>query len=240
MIVAMTFMVKQAMRRVIHTLAWSWLVVVFAATAAAEDSYYTLQPCRVLDTRSPNIPVPTNTPIIFGVAGLCGVPAEATSVSVNATLLPQNGISVDLGAFPGDLYAMPPTNNVVSGTPQRTIIAGSAILPLSTDGRGTIAVLANSASTGTTHLILDANGYFKPATFPSGWPGPGDDDPGTTDDLTSETYTDTLGQDTMGLSPQALVPGQGGANGHYFVSSGQPVPAHRSLGRQRLPFQQNQ
>jgi hypothetical protein len=182
---------------------------------AAED-YYTVAPCRLLDTRISSNPVQTNTLTLFTVGGLCGIPTFASSVSFNVTLVPQN-VSVDLGAFPGDLTT-PPNTNVVSG--QSVPIASAAIIPLSIDGQATVGVLANSVSSGATDLLLDVSGYFLPDTNPLGWPGPTDSDPGPSDNFASETYTDTLGQPPPPLdSPVALVPGQGGAGSHYFLST---------------------
>ena len=211
------------MKTVTLAALWYWLVVVLTAAPIAADSFYTVTPCRALDTRTTNSPIQSNTPTVLPVGGLCGVPVQASSVSFNATLVPL-GISVDVGLCPGDLAPPTPTNVVSS---QGAIIAAAAVIPLSNDGQGTVEVLANSASSGTTHLLLDVNGYFLPDLLASAWPGPGDDDPGYSDNSSSESYVDTLGQDPgiSGLSPTPLVPGQGGAGSHYFVSaSNQPVP----------------
>jgi hypothetical protein len=186
------------------------------------DSYYTVTPCRVFDTRSNNSPIPTNVATSFGIGGTCGVPLEATAVSCNTTLLPQ-GISIDLGEFPGDLVA--PTNtNVVSAGPNQAI-AGFSVMPLSNDGQGSIALLPNSAANGLTDVVFDVSGYFLPDTFQVLWPGAPDDDPGLSDN-TAVTYSSTLGQGSASGSAPAgpLTAGQGGAGSHYFVSSGQPVP----------------
>jgi hypothetical protein len=197
------------------------LVVALTAAPLAADSFYAVAPCRVLDTRTTSSPVESNTPTVFGVAGLCGIPVEASSVSFNVTLVPQS-ISVDLAMCPGDLAA--PTNTNVVST-HGAVIAGAAVIPLSDDGQGTVEVLANSAWSGATDLLLDVNGYFAPDTLATSWPGP-DSDPGPTDNFDSESYIDTLGQSGGSTSsPVLLVPGQGGAGSHYFVStSNQPVP----------------
>ncbi|HEY6321281.1 MAG TPA: hypothetical protein VJA16_06960, partial [Thermoanaerobaculia bacterium] len=154
------------------------------------------------------------------------MPLEATAVACNTTLLPQ-GINLDLSEYPGD-YSTPTGTNVVSvgGPNPYSPIAGFSVMPLSNDGQGSVAVLANSASSGATDLIFDVSGYFMPDDFTSGWPGPSDYDPGPTDNP-NVTYTDSLGQQPggAGSAPAPFVPGQGGAGSHYFVSNtGHPVP----------------
>src|SRR6202040_3917249 len=66
------------------------------------DSFYTLPPCGVLDTRTTNTPIQTTTPTTLGVAAMCGVPLAASPVACNPTLVPQ-GPFLDLAMFPGDL-----------------------------------------------------------------------------------------------------------------------------------------
>jgi hypothetical protein len=204
---------------------WVWLGAGLLASPLAADSFYTVPPCRVLDTRTTNTPIQTNTPATFGVGGMCGVPLEASAVACNTTLVPQ-GTLLDLAVFPGDLTT-PTTSNVVSvGESPSVPIAGFAVLPLSNDGQGSVGVLANSAASGSTDLLFDVAGYFLADSFTPGWPGPSDYDPGVSDNP-NVTYTDSLGQQSDGTSsaPTATVPGQGGAGSHYFVSStGRPVP----------------
>ena len=81
-------------------------------TVPHDDSFYTVHPCRVFDTRTTNTPIQPNTTTTFAVGGLCGVPLEASAVACNATLVPQ-GTTLDLGIFPGDLTT-PANTNVVS------------------------------------------------------------------------------------------------------------------------------
>jgi hypothetical protein len=167
----------------------------------AADSFYTVTPCRILDTRSSNSPLPTNIPTVFGVTGICGIPAAASSVSFNVTLVPQT-VSVDLGMCQGDLSAVPGTNVVSS---QGAIAAAAAVAPLSNDGQGTVRVIANSVSMGATDLILDVNGYFA-SSSPGGlaqlYAQGGDGDPAdATDPLADPTPPNSLGQVPDGFDP---------------------------------------
>jgi hypothetical protein len=141
----------------LHLLAG--LSILALAPPLAADSFFTVSPCRVLDTRTTGTPVLTNTPTAFTVGGKCYIPANSSSVSFNATLVGAN-VNVDLGMYPGDLATLP-TTNVVSCVPSlHPVIASNAVISLSQDGQGTVKVLANSASAGQTDLILDVNGFF--------------------------------------------------------------------------------
>jgi len=123
-------------------------------------SFYTVTPCRVLDTRGPTgaLGGPALQPSatrIFVVAGTCGLPAAARSVSVNVT--------VTNPATPGHLILFPgigsaPLASTINFVPGRTR-ANNAVVALASDGSGSIAVKNGSA--GTVDLVLDVNGYFQ-------------------------------------------------------------------------------
>ena len=180
---------------------WVWFAAALLASPLAADSFYAVTACRVLDTRTTNSPVLANTPTLFAVGGLCGIPAVASSVSFNVTLVGR-GITVDLGMAAGDAVA-PPSTNVVSTNQQDSVIAGAAVIPLSVDGQGTVQVLANSTSSGSTDLILDVNGYFlssSPGGLAQLYAQGGDGDPGTaTDPLLDPQPSNTLGQTPDGF-----------------------------------------
>ncbi len=181
---------------------WLALVAVagFSTSPLLADAFFTVPPCRVLDTRTTMSPVQVDTPTLFTVGGLCGIPPVASSVSLNATLVEQN-VTVDLGIGAGDDPL--PTTNVVSTNSQHAVIAGQAVIPLSVDGQGTVQVLANASSGGATDLILDVNGYFL-AGVAGGlaqlYAQGGDSDPGTpTDPLLDPQPPNTLGQTPAGF-----------------------------------------
>ncbi len=124
------------------------------------SGFYTLSPCRVIDTRNANGPrggpaLAASSVRIFPVAGSCGVPADARTVSVNLT--------VTNAAAPGDLRVYP-TDIGIPETWTISFRAGqtrgdNAMSTLATDGTGTIGV--KNDATGTVHVIVDVNGYFK-------------------------------------------------------------------------------
>jgi hypothetical protein len=181
-----------------------WLALVAVAGLSTSpllaDSFFTVRPCRVLDTRTTMSSVQVNTPTLFTVGGLCGIPPVASSLSLNATLIEQN-VTVDLGIGAGD--DPPPTTNVVSTNPQHAVVAGAAVIPLSVDGQGTLQVLANASSGGATDLLLDVNGYFL-AGVAGGlaqlYAQGGDGDPGSpTDPQLDPQAPNTLGQTPAGF-----------------------------------------
>jgi hypothetical protein len=123
--------------------------------------FYTVAPCRVVDTRAAN--GPTGGPAIasggpdraFILGEACGIPVSATVVSVNLTVVS--------AAAPGSL-SIYRGDGAVTGTSMIHFASGatrasSAFLQLAFDGSGTVRV--NNASAGTLDLVLDVNGYFQ-------------------------------------------------------------------------------
>ncbi len=134
--------------------------------------FYTLAPCRILDTRQTGAPLTQTSPQqVYQISGACGVPPNAQGVALNVTLVnPTTNLSVK--GYPGDLPTPgAPGTNVVSATPPgKVVIAGAAVLPLATNGSGTLGVLltlAPPATSGQTDLLLDVSGYFAPASVAS-------------------------------------------------------------------------
>ncbi len=122
-------------------------------------SFYTLAPCRLIDTRNPAGPqggpaLSAGADRDFTLAGLCSIPPTARAVAVN--------IAVTQPTSQGNLRLYP------AGTPLPLVssvnyeagqtVGNAAIVPLSVSGA--IAVRCSQAA-GTTHFILDVNGYFK-------------------------------------------------------------------------------
>jgi N-acetylneuraminic acid mutarotase len=129
--------------------------------APSPASFYTLTPCRLVDTR--NVASPSGGPALYPGAtrafpltvGACGVPSTATAVSVNVTVVgaTKNG---NLILYRGDVTNPPPTStiNFSAGVTR----ANNAIVLLAANA-GTINVENRSA--GPMHLVLDVNGYFQ-------------------------------------------------------------------------------
>jgi PKD repeat protein len=131
-------------------------VVVGPETA---KDFYTVPPCRLLDTRQSSA-LSSGTPLTFAVAGIsafaCGIPATAKAVAVNITVVdPTNSGFVSL--YPGN-YPVPATSTL-NFSPGQTR-TNNAVLPLSSDGSGTLAAQPFILSKGSVQLIVDVSGYF--------------------------------------------------------------------------------
>jgi streptogramin lyase len=123
---------------------------------ARASSFYTIAPCRVLDTR--DAPAPLGGPALaagakrdFVVTGTCGIPAEAVSISANVTVTEPTSA--------GALLSLPAQLPVVTFQAGMTR-ASNAFLLLAPDGSGTLSFSSDMPS-GTVHLIVDVNGWWQ-------------------------------------------------------------------------------
>ncbi len=121
--------------------------------------FFTLGPCRLLDTRSPGQgpAIASGVTRTLTVHGACGIPATARAVAVNVTAFQSSG-SGHLVLHPADVAA-PPASALNFATGQTR--ANNAVLPLALDGSGTLAISPFVAGSGTVHVIVDATGYFE-------------------------------------------------------------------------------
>lgn len=124
------------------------------------QAFWTLSPCRLVDTRGSAGPLGgpslfAGEDRVFPVAAACGVPASASSLSLNVTVTGASAAGF-LTLHPGDGGA-PPTStvNFVAGQTR----ANNAVIRLSADGAGSLRVL--NGSPGPVHVVLDVNGWFE-------------------------------------------------------------------------------
>lgn len=123
-------------------------------------SFYTMTPCRVVDTRNGSplaSQVTRGFPIAIPGMSPCDIPATAKAVSFNVTVSGATGLG-HVTLWPGDLSQ--PTASVLNFSAGVTR-ANNAILLLETAGGGDLSAQAFVAGGGTVHLILDVNGYFQ-------------------------------------------------------------------------------
>jgi hypothetical protein len=131
------------------------------ASAAWAAGFEPVSPCRVLDTRESNGPAAGSPAFAAGegrtirLAGKCGIPENAVSVSVNLTITDSEGTG-EVRIVPGD--HAPSAASTISVRPARAR-ANNAILYLATDGSGSVFVRNDTG--GRFQLILDVNGYFQ-------------------------------------------------------------------------------
>jgi serine protease len=117
----------------------------------AATSFYTITPCRVMDSRG-GAALAHDETRTFQVSGLCGIPAGTRAVAANVVAVAP--ITTGFLAFrpAGTNPTQTSTMNYRSGQTR----ANNAILSLSSSGQ--LTVYNNGA---TQHFIVDVNGYFK-------------------------------------------------------------------------------
>ncbi len=130
-----------------------------AVIASSGLRFVPITPCRIADTRNPTGPfggpiLPAGVARNFAVpSSACGVPTTAQAYSLNFTVVPLTWL--------GYLSVWP------SGQPQPTVSvlnsdgrvkANAAIVPAGLSGAITLY------ASQSTHVIIDINGYFVPAT----------------------------------------------------------------------------
>ncbi len=123
--------------------------------------FYTLTPCRLVDTRNADGPLAgpalqAGAERTFVLTGNCGVPSTAKAVAVNVTAVSPaaNGF---LTLFPADQSL--PVASTLNFVPTVSARANNAIISLAGDASGGIKV--KDGSTGTVHFLLDVVGYFQ-------------------------------------------------------------------------------
>jgi hypothetical protein len=120
------------------------------------SSFFTVSPCRQLDTRTGGTPVAAGGTLNVTLTGVpCSIPSTARSVSVNVTVTQQT-VAGDLTIYPADQGQ--PGTTTISFAPNTTR-ANNAILLLSAGGAGAVNVFNDAP--GPVHLIIDVNGYFQ-------------------------------------------------------------------------------
>ncbi len=128
------------------------------AGAANAQRFFTVTPCRLIDTRlaagefgGPVLASGATRGFRLPLAS-CGLPAGAAAFSLNATVVP----TVTLGFL--TLFPTGTQQPFVStlNAPDDTIVANAALVPAGT--AGSVTTFVNNQ----THLIMDTNGYFAP------------------------------------------------------------------------------
>jgi hypothetical protein len=135
-------------------------------TADGPFQFYTLTPCRIVDTRnSAQVPggygpiLTSGVETQYPITGNCGVPAGAKAVVVNVTAVsPTNQGRLTL--YPSGI----PTPQISTiNFPPRTNLANGGIVPLADQSLwpNDLAVMPYVVGGGQVHLVLDVTGYFE-------------------------------------------------------------------------------
>lgn len=142
-------------------------VSVTSETAPLAESFFTVGPCRILDTRGTNTPLTSGVARTVQVTGTCSIPASAKAVSVNVTVISPTGPGF-MRIFPGDQLGGPFEHSTLNYDPLTSPRSNNAILRLATNGAGTLQVLTFlGGSPGQVHMTLDVDGYFSEDTVPA-------------------------------------------------------------------------
>ncbi len=125
-----------------------------ASSAANPLSLYTVTPCRILDTRK-TIGLFNGTLPVGIVGSLCGIPNVSDAFVLNATAVPNGGLSYLTLWHEGQTRPTVSTLNAADGA----ITSNMAIVPA---GSGNQSINAYASTTTGTQLILDIASYFAP------------------------------------------------------------------------------
>jgi hypothetical protein len=128
----------------------------FAPPGTGSLDFYTVTPCRILDTR--NAAGTLGGPIMaagqsrsFNVpSSACGIPAAVKAYSLNATVVPPASLSyLTLWGSGGQPNVS--TLNSFDGS----VVSNAALVPAGASGE------VSAFTTNLSHLLLDINGYFR-------------------------------------------------------------------------------
>ncbi len=125
----------------------------------AAVSFYTVTPCRVVDTRGAtgSFGGPALAPgaeRVFTLAGRCGIPSSARAVTVNVTVTGPTAPGF-LTLHPGGTAL--PLASTINYRPGQTR-ANNAVLLLGAPGD--VRAMCGQGS-GSAHFVLDVTGYFQ-------------------------------------------------------------------------------
>src|SRR5262249_4595209 len=122
------------------------------------SAFYTLTPCRAIDTRL--APGPLGGPALaaeidrtFTLAGACGIPATARAVAANIVVI-EPPAAGSLRFYPARA-SVPLATSITYAAGQTR--SSNAIVGLSA---GAFTVFTAQGS-GSVHLLLDVTGYFQ-------------------------------------------------------------------------------
>lgn len=144
-------------------LAAASLLVCLAASGRADAqalSFYNLSPCRAVDTRNGSGGIlPGATERKLQIRGVCGVPADAKTVTVNVTAVGPTHEGYLVLWPTGGNFPVVSNLNFNDGEPA---IANAAVVPLGSGSPDlSVAYGAKFGGADRTHVVVDVTGYFK-------------------------------------------------------------------------------
>ena len=130
-----------------------------AGSTPVATRFYTVTPCRAVDTRNPTGPyggpaMSANSSRTFALGGRCGIPTTARAATLNVTVT-GGGAAGTLQLYPGGT-SIPLASAINYGAGQTR--ANNHTAPLGSTG--SLAVRCEQPS-GNVQVIIDVNGYFQ-------------------------------------------------------------------------------
>jgi outer membrane protein assembly factor BamB len=129
--------------------------------APAPLGFFTVVPCRVVDTRGP-VGTWGGPPLsgsgsrrLFPIAGRCGVPADALAVAANITVVGPSGPGF-VRVLPSGIVVTASSIHFAAGQ----VRANNVVVPMTGNPLGSIVVEADIFP-GTTAFVFDVSGYFR-------------------------------------------------------------------------------
>jgi hypothetical protein len=137
--------------------------------AAGPFRYHSLTPCRLIDTRngsgastSDDGPVGARTspgPYDITVKGFCGVPADATAVTLNITVVtPTQAGDLRVANLDASPFPVVSTLNYIANEPA---LANGAIVPLKAGAGNDLRTVFAMVGSGNLQILVDVTGFFK-------------------------------------------------------------------------------
>ncbi|BCW17886.1 hypothetical protein NtRootA9_05940 [Arthrobacter sp. NtRootA9] len=123
-----------------------------AGTAVAGGAFKAVAPTRFLDTRNNGTPVGAKGTVDMQVAGVNGLPAQVSAVTLNLTATNSKSFGFVTAFASGGAIPDASNLNYTAGTN----IANRVTVPVGTDGK----VRFYNESSNTTDLVVDVSGYY--------------------------------------------------------------------------------
>ena len=126
------------------------------------NSFFTVPPCRILDTRDPagpsgGPPLSPGSVRTFPVTGLCAIPSTAKAVAIMLAVV-SPGDGGDIRLYPAG--NSPPATSAIN-VHAGAIRANNGVIPLGVSGQMSALLDMPLGSIATAHLVIDVYGYFQ-------------------------------------------------------------------------------
>ncbi len=166
-------MIRSSFVRSLFLLAAATFLTVSAARAVGPLDFYSLTPCRLVDTRETSGAYPftigpvlqhgqiRNFPVYGSNARPCGIPSDGTVKAVTINITVVNPTSQGhLTVYPYNTSV--PLVSSINYNAGEPALGNGAIIPLTNDPSFQISVLPVLSGPGNTvHMVMDVTGYFK-------------------------------------------------------------------------------